>query len=938
MFKNMNYTIRMKIAIGYLLIICCLGITIAVVSERINTLHNEMEQIVTRDLEIQNFITNIRYNVVSMETSQRGYLLTGRQAYLLPYQEGKSQWEANHTSLAALLDNNASALKELEAIKLTIQNWINTTGEPTIAMRANNDTEGIQTFYRNDPGKADIDKLRTQLEDMRLSHIDDTKSYILQLESRNRVVTLSLYILLFAVVIVSLLIVSFVSSSIVKTIRQVSSTIAGISVAKGDLSKRIHVKTNDEIKELAEATNALLVSLEAQSWITTRVAEIATMTQGLNNLEELGRSFLSRVAPMVGAPYGVIYIRGAKGSEPRMNKLAAYAESGDAEARASFRFGEGLIGQCAMDKRTYLLSAPDDYKAGIQSGTTELHPRNLLIVPIEYEGKVVAVVEFASLEPFTAQHLKLLESIEDYFGVTIDNVTGRMEVERLLSESQALTEELQTQTEELQAQSEELQMQQEEMRMTTEHLEEQNLFAAQKTKELEHAKTELEAYAEKLKQSAQYKSNFLANMSHELRTPLNSILILSQMLYENENKLLTEEEEGYARVIHSSGNDLLSLINDILDLSKIEAGKIALVMDDVNVTEIPEMMRMLFDPVADKKGITFRIELQHDIPSVVRTDGQRLQQILKNLLSNAFKFTESGTVTLKLHQADPAVVADKMPGSAPEELLAFSVVDTGIGIPRDKQDLIFGAFQQLDGNTNRVYGGTGLGLSICNELANLLGGCIVVESELHKGSSFTLYLPATHCAAIELEQASMQASASYSAPGRPFADVSVGDNATAAASPPISQSEPVKNTPAAASSGMGSSEETALFLGKRVLLVEDDERNIFAIDKALKNKGLEVVIARNGRECLDIVASDSNFDLVLMDIMMPIMDGFETTRALRADEAMHDKPIIALTAKAMKSDQESCLQAGASDYISKPIHMEQLFSLMRVWLTKQVGH
>jgi two-component system chemotaxis sensor kinase CheA len=635
---------------------------------------------------------------------------------------------------------------------------------------------------------------------------------------------------------------------------------------------------------------------------------------------------------MVGASYGVFYIRGSKGSQPVMNKLTAYAESGTASVKDGFKFGEGLVGQCAMDKRAFLLNAPADYSAGIRSGLVDLSPSSVLIVPIEFENKVVAVVEFASLEPFTSQHLKLLESIEDHFGVAIDNVAGRMEVERLLSESQALTEELQTQTEELQAQSEELQMQQEEMRMTTEHLEEQNLFAEQKTRELEQAKNELEAYAEKLRQSAQYKTNFLANMSHELRTPLNSVLILSQMLYENENKTLTEEEAGYARVIHSSGNDLLALINDILDLSKIEAGKITLVMDDVNVTEIPEMMRMLFDPVADKRGITFRIELQHDLPSVIRTDGQRLQQILKNLLSNAFKFTEDGTVTLKIHQADPAVVASRLPDSNPEEMIAFSVIDTGIGIPKDKQQLIFDAFQQVDGNTNRLYGGTGLGLSICSEFADLLGGCIVVDSELHKGSTFSLYLPATHCAEMELEKAAQEAAASYSSKGghassEPSADA--GGTAVMAKAEKAQRQVPARDS---------LSEEASIFLDKRVLLVEDDERNIFAIVKALSSKGLEVVVARNGKECLDIVGDDVGFDLILMDIMMPVMDGFETTRELRTNKAMKDKPIIALTAKAMKSDQESCLEAGASDYISKPIHMEQLFSLMRVWLTKQVGH
>ncbi|MCR2806547.1 response regulator [Paenibacillus soyae] len=930
-----RFSIKYKIAVGYILILCCLGAAIIMVSERISVLQNEIETMTARDMEINNLITSIRYSVVNMETSQRGYLLTGNESYLTPYMQSKAGWIEDYELLYEHFSSNPERSKDLESIKATIEHWIETAAEPTIELKRENQTQAIIDFFADDAGKQDVEQLREQLETLRLNHLESNKAYIADLDKRNSWLLMTLIGMLVAVAIISFFIVSYVSGAIVKTITQVSSTIKEIADSKGDLTKRIKVGTRDEVRDLAEATNVLLGSLEAQSWVQRNVAEVATMNQGLSNLTELASSFLSKVAPIIGASYGVLYYRRGSGDKLRLEKLSAYAAYGDDTSKESFRLGEGLVGQCAQDNRPFLLNQPENYSGSIASGTMKMRPRSVLIVPVEFERKVIAVMEFASIEPFKAEHLKLLEAIEEHFGVTIDNTAGRMEVERLLAESQAMTEELQAQTEELQAQSEELQMQQEEMRMTTEHLEEQNLYAEQKTKELEQAKAELEDYAEKLKQSAQYKTNFLANMSHELRTPLNSILILSQMLSENDSKSLSQEEVGYAKVIHSSGNDLLALIDDILDLSKIEAGKISLVMDEVSVAEIPELLKLVFDPVAEKKGLDFRIELQKDLPPIMQTDGQRLQQILKNLLSNAFKFTETGSVTLKLHRADPAAVSARMPDACAENMLAFSVIDTGIGIPKDKQGLIFEAFQQVDGNTNRIYGGTGLGLSICSEFAQLLGGYIALDSELHKGSTFTLYAPiclpdAQHA----LRQASMEAAAAASAEIAAGMALPQPSESPAPAADRGSAEEAGKEQPQAKPERP---EEVSLLHGKKVLLVEDDARNVFAVVKALEAKGLHVTVAGNGQECMDIVASESDFDLVLMDIMMPVMDGFETTRALRQHPIMKDTPIIALTAKAMKSDQESCLAAGASDYISKPIQMEQLFSLMRVWLTKQVG-
>ncbi|GMK44062.1 histidine kinase [Paenibacillus glycanilyticus] len=889
MLRAFKFNIRTKIAIGYFLILICLGTSIVTVTDRIEALQNEVETITTRDVEVHNLIASIQYDAVSMETAQRGYIITGDESYLDPYDKGKSQWESNYNSLYTYIADNSSTQKQLEEIKLTIQEWISKAAEPTIEMKREGREADIIAFFQNDVGKQRMDSLRSKFDAIGNQEVQATKLHIMDLENKNRILTIGIYLLLLAATIISFMIVSFVSGSIVKTIKQVVETIKEIASSGGNLATRIKVNSKDEIKDLGDATNELLASLEAKSWIQSKVAEVATMTQGINDLQVLARTFLTKVAPMVNASYGVFYIRKGAGDQQRLEKLASYASSGEDAGKSEIRFGEGLAGQCAIEKRIFLINQTKDHAPLISTGLFQMEPRSILIVPVEYEDRLEAVIEFASLESFTTQHLKLMEEVEKDFGIAVNNVAGRMEVERLLSESQVLTEELQ--------------MQQEEMRMTTEHLEEQYLVAEQKTKELEKAKEELEDYSEQLEKSSQYKSNFLANMSHELRTPLNSILILSQLLSENENHTLSEDEEGYAKVIHTSGTDLLKLIDDILDLSKIEAGKVILTVDEVNLTEIPELMKLTFNPIAEKRGVAFAIDMAENLPAVWYTDGQRLQQILKNLLSNAFKFTEKGSVRLGFDHTD-------------DGMLAISVTDTGIGIPKDKQKLIFEAFQQVDGKTNRIYGGTGLGLSICNEFVKLLGGSIKLDSTLGEGSCFTVYLPLLSQEMVDIIQmAQMEASAAIEITGT---------------------EQPEQTQP----SGEEAAEEHVagcVFAGKKVLLVEDDARNVFALVNALENKKMQVTVAGNGRACMDLLKDNKDFDLVLMDIMMPLMDGYETMREMRKQPELQAMPIIALTAKAMKSDRDKCLEAGASDYISKPLQMDQLYSLMQVWLTKQVG-
>jgi two-component system chemotaxis sensor kinase CheA len=679
---------------------------------------------------------------------------------------------------------------------------------------------------------------------------------------------------------------------------------------------RLNIRTNDEIGNIAASFNEMVSALEIHNkkarefneiieetnWIQSGLTEVATMYQGINDVTQLAYSFISKISTLLGADYGVFYLRNGQGDMQRYAKIASYAAYGSDAAIAEFRIGEGLVGQSALEGKTFVLDHLPDHYFKVTSGLGQALPKSLILTPIIFEGQVDAVIEVASLETFTPLHQQLLEQIRGTFGIALNNVRSRMELNRLLQESQLLTEELQ-------AQSEELQMQQDELEITNEQLEEQNQYAEQKSKELQAAQKVLENFSEEMQRSSKYKSEFLANMSHELRTPLNSILILSEIL-KNNDALISEEKE-YAAIIHNSGHDLLKLIDDILDLSKVEAGKMELVIDWVNVSELPEIMNYTFAKQAQNKGISFTIIVSPDVPAIIHTDGHRLQQIIKNLLSNAIKFTERGSVSMKIQKADPKEIDTLFKPDKPDFILKISITDTGIGISEDNQKQIFEAFQQADGTTERKYGGTGLGLSISREFARLLKGSIDVESEHGKGSTFTLYVPDLG-ESVLLKQVS-----SYS-------EIATSENSPGAT--------PQNTHPISLPASSFNSGDAALFKGKRVLLVDDDRRNIFSLTVVLENQGLVVEVANNGKESLKIMRKSPSFDLILMDIMMPVMDGYETMKAIRLEENWKNIPIIALTAKAMKNDRELCLASGASDYISKPLNVDQLISLMRVWM------
>ncbi|WP_018665088.1 response regulator [Heyndrickxia acidiproducens] len=736
------------------------------------------------------------------------------------------------------------------------------------------------------------------------------------------------------IIIVLILLAYWIITGTVNHLNKIIKVMSQINFSDLTSLPRIQVTTDDEIGQIGHAFNEMAASLEQaskkeknyinqiseQTWMQTKLAEMATMYQNITHIHTLAERFMKKATPIMGASMGAFYLKRAENGKAAFQKIAAYAEDRQNPGREQFSYGEGLIGQCALEKRSQLIAdVPEDY-ALITSGLGEVKPRSLLIMPVIYEDEVLAVLELASMKKFTPIQLELFKQMLHTLGMSVNNVLSRMKVERLLKESQRMTEELQAQSEELQSQSEEmqsqseeLQSQSEELRMINEQLEERTRDAEKKTRDLEQTKKELEEKAAQLIQSSQYKSEFLANMSHELRTPLNSILLLSEMLSEESaDGNLTEEQIEFARVIHSSGSDLLNLINDILDLSKVEAGKMEIMIEEMNTRELPVYVGNHFAYLAEQKGLELVIDVDDNVPDLIYTDEQRLRQIVKNLLSNAVKFTEKGTVSFRMRKASAEKAGKYVKTEGSDYWLEVTVEDSGIGIPKQKQQVIFEAFQQGDGATGRKYGGTGLGLSICREFARLLGGSIQLESTAGKGSTFTLYIPSLPNGLIATEEV-------YSTQNE-VAPALMNETDASAQAPAASDTPAEENNKSA-------------FSNKTVLICDDDKRNIFALQKALTKEGMNVLTSQNGLECLEILDNHDEVDVVLMDIMMPGMDGYETMQRIRASENYTEMPIIALTAKAMKGDRQKCLDAGATDYISKPLKIDQLLSVMRVWLT-----
>lgn len=722
-----------------------------------------------------------------------------------------------------------------------------------------------------------------------------------------------IYIYAIVGVILSVGIAFWLIRGMTKNLNQVTNVMSNVSQHRGEQFPRITVTSNDEVGAIATAYNEMVSSLEMhtkqeqkllekaeeQSWLDSNLAEMTTFYQFAEDYQTLASLFITNIAPMVHAQYGIFYIKKETHNKVVLSRLASYAMD-ENNSKNQFFLGEGLVGQCASDnKMMHMTDIPDDY-VKIQSGIGYSIPKYILLLPIDYEGEVLGVIELATLQPIKEIEGKLLSNVVKQLGIYLNSLRNRMEVKRLLEDSQTMTEELQSQSEELQAQ-------QQELMAINEELQRQYKSSERKNEELESVSKILEEKAQQLVLSSQYKSEFLANMSHELRTPLNSLLILAQMLVEKDNKNLSSKQLEYLQTIYYSGNDLLHLINEILDLAKIESGNMDVIESEVELEEIKTAAERQFLYLAKQKNIDFRIKLDKSLPNTIITDKYRLNQIIKNLLSNAFKFTEKGAVTFSIKTNLTPSENDLALGDS--NYLLFTVMDTGIGIPKDKMKLIFEAFQQADGTISRKYGGTGLGLSISKEISALLGGYIDLQSEEGLGSTFTFYLP----------YKTVQAAKKDSFIER---EDRIDD-----------QVEP-KEIVSTLDTNLEEVAATSNVKGKKLLIVDDDMRNIFSLSAVLEEYEMDILFAENGKEGINILLNNPDIDLILMDIMMPEMDGFEAMEKIRSFKEFQNLPIIALTAKAMKQNRQACIEAGASDYISKPINLDQLYSLIQVWLYK----
>ncbi|MFI6464346.1 HAMP domain-containing protein [Streptomyces sp. NPDC050528] len=677
----------------------------------------------------------------------------------------------------------------------------------------------------------------------------------------------------------------------VRAIAEVAS-----AVAQGDMSRSITVETQGEVTELKDNINLMVANLRettrAKDWLESNLARLAALMQGHRDLMEVADLILRELTPLVNAQYGAFFLADPDEDSLRTaipaKGLAFIAGYGSAQA-ATVDTGampvHGLVRQAAREKKRILVEeAPPDY-IKINSGLGEAAPASVVIIPIIFEDKLLGVIELASFSRFSDVHLAFFDQFVNTIGVAINTIIANSRTESLLGQSQRLAMQLQERSDELQKQQAELQ----------------------------RSNAELEEKAALLATSSQYKSEFLANMSHELRTPLNSLLILARLLSDNPDGRLSDQEVQFATTIHRSGSDLLQLINDILDLSKIEAGRMDVRPKRLPLIKLLDYVHATFRPLTLDRGLSFEVSVGEDVPREMWSDEQRLQQILRNLLSNAIKFTATGRVELRVNRVkDP----EHRYSDDSDEVIAFAVSDTGIGIAAEKLPVIFEAFQQADGTTNRKYGGTGLGLSISREISGLLGGRIVAESEPGRGSTFTLYVPVV--------------SPGHAAGGAPLTeDRELPLLPEQLSTEPYTSTEVDDSWPTPTKLEAWKAGRAGQVLpGRRVLIVDDDIRNVFALTHVLGRVGMPVLYAENGREGIETLERNPDVELVLMDIMMPEMDGYETIAAIRRAPRWTGLPIVALTAKAMPGDREKSIARGANDYVPKPVDVDQLLTVV----------
>ncbi|GAA3058511.1 HAMP domain-containing protein [Streptomyces glomeratus] len=754
------------------------------------------------------------------------------------------------------------------------------------------------------------------------------------------------------------------------------------AVTRGDLNLKIDVDASGEIQELQDYINKMIANLrdttianKEQDWLKGNLARISALMQGRRDLEDVASLIMSELTPVVSAQHGAFFLAmplvdgkdlGADADEAyELRMLGSYGYS-MGSMPTSFRPGEALIGTAAKEKRTILVeNAPSGYLK-ISSGLGDAPPAQVIVLPVLFEGTVLGVIELASFTPFTQIQRDFLNQIAEMIATSVNTISVNTKTEVLLKQSQELTEQLRLRSEELEQRQKALQSSNAELEEKAELLAQQNRDIEVKNTEIEEARQVLEERAEQLAVSMRYKSEFLANMSHELRTPLNSLLILAKLLADNAEGNLSPKQVEFAETIHGAGSDLLQLINDILDLSKVEAGKMDVSPTRIALVQLVDYVEATFRPLTAEKGLDFSVRVSPELPATLHTDEQRLLQVLRNLLSNAVKFTDTGAVELVIRPAGndvPMAIREQLleAGSLRDpdaELIAFSVADTGIGIAASKMRVIFEAFKQADGTTSRKYGGTGLGLSISREIARLLGGEIHAQSEPGRGSTFTLYLPLHPSELPPQGYAQLAPALEADELLASEAELSAPDIETPAE---VKSYQETQNGPAAlfrrrrravsagGQRGAGGGQEQwpgeqqegpktrqgVRFDSEKVLIVDDDIRNVFALTSVLEQHGLSVLYAENGREGIEVLEQHDDVAVVLMDIMMPEMDGYATTTAIRRMPQFAGLPIIALTAKAMKGDREKAIESGASDYVTKPVDPDHLLSVMEQWMRVQ---
>ncbi|MBX3152950.1 response regulator [Candidatus Obscuribacterales bacterium] len=1175
--------IATRITIGFFISVVCIICLAYFAHGNIEGINNSRKW-VSHTVEVILERDTLESSLKDYESRIRGYVASGDELFLQGADELKAKVERCFNRLKSLTSDNPAQQQNLNELSPLMSERLQQLEAMRQARKTSGFSESLKLLRTPENGYtfrwvSVLNRIRAEEENLLKRRTEET------VESIRGTETL-LVVLSFG----SMLAIGLTGTVIVRGFeKNVSGLIQGTDkVAAGDLDFRCPVTSKDELSQLARSFNIMIERLRtlsesqaAQDWHRSGLNKFAVILQGQRSLKTASEIFLSELVPMLGAHHGAMYVFGDETNYESLQLAAAYG--GDAsELPQSFKLGDGLIGQCAIDKRRLNLHDVRSDAFVIKTATARSQPFEVMIVPLLFEGEVKGVFEVAALREFSQKHVDFIDELSAWIAAVFNSINVSNRVDLLLQESQVLNEELQAQQEELECQQDELRTANEELEEKADALDIQNQEILDKNIELEQMQVSVEAKAHELAQASKYKSEFLANMSHDLRTPLNSLLIFSELLGENEDNNLLDFQVDYAKNIHSAGKTLLSLIDDVLDLSKIESGTVVLNMTDVDIQDLVDEMERTFGKTAQAKGLQFEIRVSPDVPKSIRSDSKRLSQLLTNLLTNSFKFTEKGSVKL-----DIDVVSGGAGGDRP--CLRFEVVDTGIGISRDKQELVFEAFRQADSTIKGKYGGTGLGLAICRQLSELLGGYIDLRSEAGEGCTFTIVLPLVYegrrdrtafpsgdtgakpsmASVRELEKTIestrdtriLSSSSTISDDRRDIGpedrvllvieddeafarmlldlarkhsfrgvvalngrdgielarrivpdgitlDLNLPDmqgwtvldqlkqypdtrhipvhiisvdvegqrslesGAVGFAAKPVSVSgvkdalDRIKNFMVKESgsvllvahdtglrskladligdsnisvSAVGTGEEALaimsrnafdcvvvhidlqdekgtdligqiqkiysdkppvlvyadraltgeeaetidrlrttstvkdvdsperllsevlLFLhrveaslpegkrrmidsvrqtdhplaGRKVLIVDDDPRNIAAMKGALHRQNMNLLYAENGKEAIDRLQRNPDVELVLMDMMMPEMDGYEAMQVIRRDERFSKLPIIAVTAKAMKEDRRKCLEAGASDYISKPVDKSQLLSLLRVWLYKR---